>query len=218
MKQINIDAISDTHRHHIDFTNDLSGGDLFIHAGDADITSEQAYGAFLKWLSKVSSRYQKAIFVPGNHDTYIIDDLEGAELDFASVGTELLINKLTTFEEYKIYGSPTSEAYGDTFTAFAGSEFEISKRLHLPSTDILITHGPPFGYCDSGYGSRAILEKSQQSKAKLHIFGHIHQGKGHEYNGETLYINVASAPANPIDDFTGPNKIFFDGSRARLAK
>jgi len=49
--------------------------------------------------------------------------------------------------------------------------------------DILITHGPPLGYGDFCFsqmraGCSELLSTIQQRvKPKIHVFGHIHEGK-----------------------------------------
>lgn len=50
--------------------------------------------------------------------------------------------------------------------------------------DILITHWPPFGILDQishkeKGGSKGLLEFVRAIKPKIHIFGHIHEKRGH---------------------------------------
>jgi hypothetical protein len=52
-------------------------------------------------------------------------------------------------------------------------------------TDILITHAPPAGHCDtSRYWSRggclALLQRVRAVKPALHVCGHCHEGRGAE--------------------------------------
>ena len=54
----------------------------------------------------------------------------------------------------------------------------------IPSdTDILVTHGPPFGFGDmtsgrNNVGCKDLYEQvSTRIKPKFHIFGHIHEGE-----------------------------------------
>jgi hypothetical protein len=66
-------------------------------------------------------------------------------------------------------------------------------------TDIILSHGPPFGYGDttcSRYGgipagSIAGLEAIQRIQPKAFICGHIHEGRGlyrpHVHNGDGVY-------------------------------
>jgi Icc-related predicted phosphoesterase len=65
-------------------------------------------------------------------------------------------------------------------------------------TDILITHGPPFGYLDIPggqstlrVGCEMLRERVDEFKPKIHIFGHIHGSAGYYFNGHTHFINAA---------------------------
>jgi hypothetical protein len=53
-------------------------------------------------------------------------------------------------------------------------------------TDVVITHGPPFGALDkpdilaSRLGCQDLIKAILRVRPKLHVFGHIHGGYGHE--------------------------------------
>lgn len=51
-------------------------------------------------------------------------------------------------------------------------------------TDVLVTHGPPAGHCDvnpSGLvGCKVLAERVRQVRPLLHVFGHVHAGRGYE--------------------------------------
>jgi Icc-related predicted phosphoesterase len=64
-------------------------------------------------------------------------------------------------------------------------------------TDILITHGPPFGHLDvvkgrtDHLGCEVLTERLKIVKPKIHIFGHIHSGR-HIYERDgILFINAS---------------------------
>jgi Icc-related predicted phosphoesterase len=63
-------------------------------------------------------------------------------------------------------------------------------------TDVLITHGPPFGILDwtargERVGCEDLLEAVRRVKPRLHVFGHIHEGYGeHEQDG-TRFVNAS---------------------------
>jgi Icc-related predicted phosphoesterase len=99
----------------------------------------------------------------------------------------LLINEGVTLCGLKIWGSPVTcddAAYGHT-----KSEERASLYSTIPSdTDILITHGPPYGILDHEKGSdrkqgcpelrKAVI----RVKPRLHVFGHVHAGyRPHHY-------------------------------------
>jgi Icc-related predicted phosphoesterase len=64
-------------------------------------------------------------------------------------------------------------------------------------TDILITHGPAWGYVDrvvgrsEHLGCELLTNRIMAFKPKIHICGHIHSGYGYTTNGDTHFINAA---------------------------
>ncbi|KAF8494408.1 metallophosphoesterase domain-containing protein 1 [Russula emetica] len=77
-------------------------------------------------------------------------------------------------------------------------------RSHILSqTDILITHayGPPFAHLDTdGYGCYALLSALWHVRLRLHVFGHIHAGRGNEHvrwdQAQRAYEDVCAGQAN----------------------
>ncbi len=77
----------------------------------------------------------------------------------------------------------------------------LTKLLYLVDlipgdTDILITHGPPFGILDMTIrgehtGCEELLRKIERVKPKLHVFGHIHEDHGQETKGDTIFVNAS---------------------------
>jgi predicted phosphodiesterase len=112
------------------------------------------------------------------------------------------------------YGSPYSSFFCDWgFNVRRGAPSQ-QKWASIPDlTDILITHGPPYGYgdkCDDGFVSgcedllKLITDDSLRPnvRPRLHIFGHIHEDYGTFYNGKTLFVNGSTCslryrPTNP---------------------
>ncbi|NRS87458.1 Icc-related predicted phosphoesterase [Flavobacterium sp. 7E] len=87
--------------------------------------------------------------------------------------------------------------FGLGFQSPKGVEINKHWKLIPKDTDILITHGPPFGILDltaSNYnaGCEMLLKKVNQIKPKLHVFGHIHEGYGIIENGKTIFANASS--------------------------
>jgi len=65
------------------------------------------------------------------------------------------------------------------------------------NTDVLVTHGPPFGVLDKNYnqmhcGCKSLLQRVMQVRPKLHIFGHIHEGYGVEAREGVTFMNASS--------------------------
>lgn len=190
-----IHAISDTHRKHLDLSVALTGGDLLVHAGDADCFDESSTETFLRWCMKMSDRYSNGmIFTCGNHDLYIAE-FEDDVRDFLSgSNVHLLINESRKVGGFNIYASPYSTASGDRWTAYSGSELDLQSVWNkIPTdTDILISHTPPAGILDGNLGSASLLARVLEVKPKVHIFGHIHHGFGQLTKSGTIFVNAAA--------------------------
>lgn len=67
-------------------------------------------------------------------------------------------------------------------------------------TDVLITHGPPYGILDTTQGDahvgcKFLYERVQLVQPKLHVFGHIHEAYGIQEDKDkspTIFINAAT--------------------------
>ena len=62
-----------------------------------------------------------------------------------------------------------------------------------------MTHSPPSKILDKGKndkhgGSKGLREIVEKRKPRFHIFGHIHQSRGNEKVGDTIFLNAAKAP------------------------
>ncbi len=61
--------------------------------------------------------------------------------------------------------------------------------------DILLSHHPPRGVLDRTFigiriGLKEILELVNELKPDVHLFGHVHESRGAERRGETLFVNA----------------------------
>ena len=104
----------------------------------------------------------------------------------------------TTLEGIKFYGSPRSNEFYNW--AFMGSEMELSKAwAKIPEdTNVLITHGPAYGYHDlvsrpgdrdPHVGSESLTRRKEiLPELKLHISGHIHEAYGTSTKGSTTNV------------------------------
>lgn len=74
-------------------------------------------------------------------------------------------------------------------------------------TDIVVTHGPPYGHGDSlamkfrrGNESRVgcidLMDRLRKVKPKVSVFGHIHEGYGVTENEHTTFINASCLNEN----------------------
>lgn len=109
----------------------------------------------------------------------------------------VLINEGIEIQGLRIWGSPVTPLYGG---AFGLSSAEDRRRLYaqIPEdTDILVTHGPPYGILDSTSdsgvhsGCRELLDVVVRLKPRLHVFGHVHGAYGIFQTDDTVFVNAA---------------------------
>lgn len=63
-------------------------------------------------------------------------------------------------------------------------------------TDVLITHGPPYGILDECFdgahvGCRDLLKRLDKINPKLHVYGHIHEAYGSKIVEGTTFVNAS---------------------------
>lgn len=218
-----ITLISDTHsKHHLLTTYkslrknnqpiDLPGGDLLIHAGDFmnggyDFTEADE---FFKWFDEIDN-YDTKVLISGNHDRRMEYDSEFMEGHLTGYKTiEYLkddwlgiyndgANGDFPEDNVRIYGSPWQpEFYNWAFNLPRNGEEMKARWDAIPeNTDILVTHGPPFGYLDIPggqsirVGCEMLRHRVDEIRPKIHVFGHIHGGYGHYFNGHTHFFNAS---------------------------
>jgi predicted phosphodiesterase len=208
-----ITFLSDTHTKHRNTSEEIPGGDIIIHAGDLMNSGyvSQDMVDFLQWYKLLP--YTLRVFIAGNHDrilenhpftsTKIINGFgDGCVyLQDESIITMQSEYKSTYVPEtgVKIYGSPWQpEFFNWAFNLpRMGDELKNKWNAIPKDTDILITHGPPFGTLDTvnsytkHLGCELLAERVDIIKPKIHVFGHIHGGNGIEKKNGTLFINAA---------------------------
>lgn len=189
-------------------------GDVLVHAGDITWKGNlDAVKRFNEWLGELPHKVK--IVIAGNHDfcfekpsekflargrltncIYLEDS--GEEID------------LLDGRKFTVWGSPWTPWFYDwAFNEERGPLIREHWDMIPDNTDIVVTHGPPYGYLDkTDRGPRAGCEELataiQRIKPKIHVFGHIHEGYGVEIdpNVGTKYINASSCtlqyrPTNP---------------------
>jgi Icc-related predicted phosphoesterase len=203
-----IDCVADLHGSY----PALDGGDLLIVAGDLTARdSPDEYHWFIDWI--VAADYKRKIVIAGNHDGTIRKDDEFFHIhridqykDF-----DYLQDSGTEFDGLKIWGSPwTPEFCGWDFMLPRGPEIAKKWALIPDDTDILVTHGPPWGVLDKNSdgehcGCEELRLALERVKPKLHVFGHIHEGYGQmlfKHQGpNTICVNASHMDAlyNPVN-------------------
>lgn len=190
-------VISDTHFKHSQVK--LPDGDLLVHAGDAtNLGRLSEVIGFAEWFKDQAKKYKYgAILIAGNHDfmAQIQPDLWKRLISDPKI--HYLENSEITIEGIKFWGTPIVPVFGNW--AF-NTEEEARIRIYnqIPNdVSFLISHGPPYGICDSlptipSLGCKALMSAVLQRKSiKYHVFGHIHFGYGTEVFKDKLFINAA---------------------------
>ena len=219
-----ITLISDTHTKHRNIGTtkdyrknnqplDLPGGDILIHAGDFMNSGYNPTEAmeFFKWFDEIDN-YDTKILIAGNHDRWMQDEPEEALGILTGYKTiEYLQDEPCTLyfdgpngdwpeDNIHIYGSPWQPEFYDWAFNLPRNGEEMKARWDVipDNTDILITHGPMFGYLDlTLQGIRSGCEFLRErlpdfTDLKMHICGHIHEAYGeHEFVDGKLFLNAS---------------------------
>jgi len=211
--------ISDTHSDHQNISC-LPEGDILIHCGDLAKSSTnlnpKEYSDFTEWF--VEQPHPEKILICGNRDEFMdtgvishrIKDLKEITKVQNYILKEESINYLNDssyvinceHNSINIWGSPWTQQYGSrnkikAFQLPAGQLLREKWEKIPTNTDILMTHGPPYGICDlntkgTSSGCPELLQIVQNRiKPRLHLFGHIHEAFGIEKIGPTLFVNAA---------------------------
>lgn len=182
--------ISDTHEKHDQLY--IPNGDVIIHCGDfTNRGNNNKIKNFFKWFNNLPHKHK--IVIPGNHENcFSVDSIKRYRLDRYK-NLHILINSEIIIDGIKFYGSPMCNGNPNIMSNwnFYVDDENINKYWNLipGDTDILITHIPPFGILDGGYGCKFLLEKVKHIKPSLHLFGHVHECYGIYDNKHTKFIN-----------------------------
>jgi len=189
-----ITLISDTHSKHNQLT--LPKGDILIHAGDVSSRgNKREVKNFLNWFSKQDYKYK--IFIAGNHDFFFEQENENIIQEIIPENIIYLNDSGIEIEGIKIWGSPIQPTFFDwAFNRERGTEIKKHWDLIPNDTDILITHGPPFGILDQtvrgeNVGCKELLIRVLEIKPKIHVFGHIHEAYGEAQKHDIKFINAS---------------------------
>lgn len=174
---------------------DIPDADVIIHSGDVDVRTLSEFMRFATWYSTLNHPYK--ILVAGNHDFFIEKASDLVKSICQEMGIIYLENTQVIINGIKIYGSPiVPEFYNWAFMKKRGDEIARIWDKIPHGLDILITHGPPMGIMDIGYGEvhggcEDLLARVKEIKPKYHLFGHFHKGYGTITQDGITFINSA---------------------------
>lgn len=202
-RPLSIAMISDTHASHRDKNLHIPYADVLIHCGDCMGRSfdRASLGDFANWF--MDQPHPHKILVPGNHDG-LFQRNEAEARSFFSDDTHILIDESVDIYGRRFYGMPWTAPFYDWYfmAGDLGMEEYVAK---IPmDTDVLITHGPPYGILDEapdwdsndgrlihvGCAWLAKAYAERKINPQVHCFGHIHRAYG-EVKGSTHFFNCA---------------------------
>ena len=190
-------CISDTHMAHRGFS--LPDGDVLIHAGDATSSgTPDEVDRFMGWFA--SQPHPHKILIAGNHDWLFQRDPDMvSRLLEKHPGITYLLDSGVEIEGVKFWGSPWQPWFMNWAFNLPRQGVWLRDVWNLIpiDTEVLITHGPPFGILDqvrdgAHLGCEELKTRLAAVKPRVHIFGHIHDGYGVAQSKVTTYINACA--------------------------
>ncbi|RXS98252.1 metallophosphoesterase [Silvibacterium dinghuense] len=187
-------CISDTHGQHRQLT--VPEGDILIHAGDFMRSGQRLNEIvdFNDWLGSLPHPHK--VVIAGNHDLLFESYPEMARGRLNN--TTYLENSGAEIFGLKFWGSPVQPTFHNwAFNVDRGAAIRRYWKKIPSDTDVLITHGPPFGTLDKidilgpHLGCEELAKTISQIRPRLHVFGHIHGGHGQETTKATAFVNAA---------------------------
>ena len=225
-----IACMSDTHGKHRNIL--IPKCDILIHGGDFTKSGEQKIiqdlaDFFVETVQRGDAK--EVICIAGNHDiSFHRESCEKHWGLFHPKSTPQTFNDALRSKKYlqerctyledesttyndnvSIYGSPWTPTYFNCWAFMKDRDIIHSQWDLIPNeVDVLVTHGPPLGRGDFTRsqvraGCVNLLEQVQNRiQPRLHVFGHIHEGSGSTFDGETLFVNASNctikySPENP---------------------
>jgi Icc-related predicted phosphoesterase len=176
---------------------------------------------FNDWLGSLPHKHK--VVVAGNHD--ILFETQHGSRALLTNAT-YLENSGAVIEGLKFWGSPVQPEFNDwAFNVKRGQDIKKYWDMIPDDTDVLITHGPPWGLLDQirpgreveHLGCGELLKAVRRIKPKLHVFGHIHGGYGTFKEGPTQFVN-ASLLNEAYKPVNAPIVVDFQSEKDLVAK
>jgi len=187
----------------------ILGGDLLANRSgnrdtDADLQLDE-----LKDLDAYcgSLKFKHVVMIAGNHD-WVFERQKGAHQVLKN--NVYLEDSGIEIDGLKFWGSPHQPWFYDWAFNHPRNGTALAHYWSLipDDTDVLITHGPPFGILDLPFGNgepagcELLMKRVKEVKPRVHIFGHIHGSYGQQRIGATLFVNACLCdelyqPVNP---------------------
>lgn len=175
-------AVSDIHLKNVKTPE----ADMLIVAGDMTFQGEAGeLDWYESWLERQPQKHK--IWIAGNHELGLERNPELANKIAEKTGSIYLEDSGIEIEGLSIWGSPiTPYFFNWAFNRQRGNEIRKHWLMIPEGIDILITHGPPYGYLDLSRDGQhvgccdllEIIDRGLSYPPAVMIFGHIHSGYG----------------------------------------
>lgn len=194
-----ITAISDLHGNLLNIKQ-IPSSDILLICGDINVHKDEASWVkthFLPWCNKLLEKKVKDIvYISGNHDWFyynlFLNQHEDTFKNSLPPHIHYLRDEMIEIEGIKIYGTPWQPIFLEwAFNAIDNTLEEYFCKIP-PNMDILISHGPAFGFNDTveynikSLGSKVLLNNIKRTNPKYFFSGHIHTGN---HNKEEIVCN-----------------------------
>jgi Icc-related predicted phosphoesterase len=194
---VRIVCLSDTHGLARDVP--VPDGDVLVHAGDLSQRGTlTGIGRETEWLRSLPHPHK--VVIAGNHDFAF--QREAAAALALCEGLVYLEDEEAVVAGLRVYGSPWQPVFFDwAFNLPRGAPLR-AKWDRIPAgLDLLVTHGPPRGIGDrttAGHevGCDDLLAAVARARPRLHVFGHIHEGRGRTDRDGTIHVNASLCSAD----------------------
>ena len=201
-------AVADTHDRQ--WYLDVPDGDVLVHAGDISFMmhGDPAFKHITRlreWLCSLP--HKRKVLIAGNHDFGF--QTHPKESRYIMREFDYLEDSGVEIDGVRFWGSPWQPWFFDWAFNLERDGHELADKWDLipEDTDVLVTHGPPYGYGDLTTGEYGPKEnvgcklltyrlqeqnRVQDVSLKYHICGHIHSGYGmYGFSDETSIVNAS---------------------------
>jgi Icc-related predicted phosphoesterase len=200
--------ISDTHGAHEQLT--LPEGDVLIHCGDMiNQGSLLRFNHFAAWMR--AQKFDHKLIIYGNHALGFSRDPKKSDAaeTCRQFGLTLLEESDVVINGVKFWGSSATPYFYDWEFNYQRGEDIAKIWSKIPDdTNVLITHGPPYGVLDlvdDTYLQEDLHQGCEELKKKVdalpnlkvHVFGHLHKQGGEKLEqNEKIFTNAAMVNDN----------------------
>jgi Icc-related predicted phosphoesterase len=179
----------------------LIAGDICGHATTPGSHRDMAFQAnwldtkFRNWLNSIPAKH--VVAVAGNHD-FVFQDMPYL-VPTTDMRWTYLLRSSVDIDGLKIWGTPDSLPFYDWSFNVSEENLKLEYQTIPPETDIIVSHGPPYGLGDlvdnswshEHTGSESFTDHIKKYQPQLVVVGHIHSAYGEFSLGPTKIINAS---------------------------